>query len=208
MSTEDAQSDPPGSKSSSNAKTPHWLARAFRNPDNLPHFLAAAFTLVLAVFAIIAWKESRRGTRALEGQLREMREEQRPWVGIDVASASAKPGETLNALVTVKNAGKTPALNVHAVFRTGLLKFNSEDGVDECHGCSQSVLLPDANVNYVVPLAIPAEMAAKHAAPAIFGRVDYEDSSGSGYWTTVCRYYEIAFQLLASCPNGNAVGKK
>jgi hypothetical protein len=40
------------------------------------------------------------------------------------------------------------------------------------------------------------------------GRVDYEDSSGSGYWTKVCRYYETAFQLLVSCPNGNAVGKK
>jgi hypothetical protein len=57
-------------------------------------------------------------------------------------------------------------------------------------------------------LAIRAEMAAKHPAPAIFGRVDYEHSSGNRYWTTVCRYYEIAFQLLASCPNGNAVGRK
>ena len=144
----------------------------------------------------------------MEGQLREMREEQRPWVGIDIASMSAKTGETLNALATVKNVGKGPALNVRAVFRTGILKFNSEDGVDECHGCSRSVLLPDANINYVVQLAIPAEMAAKHPAPAIFGRVDYEDSSGNGYWTTVCRYYEIAFQLLASCSNGNAVGRK
>jgi hypothetical protein len=207
MSPEDGPSDP-GSKTSGKAKESSWLARSLRNPDNLPHFLAAAFTLVLAVFAIAAWIESQRGTRALEGQLKEMREQQRPWVGVDIASASAKPGDTLNALVTVKNAGKSPALKVHAVFRTGLLKFNSEDGVDECHGCSESVLLPEANVNYIVPLAIPAEMAAKHPAPAIFGRVDYEDSSGNGYWTTVCRYYEIAFQLLASCSNGNAVGRK
>ena len=51
-------------------------------------------------------------------------------------------------------------------------------------------------------------MAAKYPAPAIFGTVDYEDSSGNRYWTTFCRYYEIAFQLLASCPNGNVDGSK
>jgi hypothetical protein len=49
-----------------------WVAPSVRNPENFPHYLIAIFTLGLAIFAFFAWKESREGTRALQGQLTEL----------------------------------------------------------------------------------------------------------------------------------------
>lgn len=57
-----------------------------------PHYLIAAFTFGLGVFACCAWIESRRGTQALEGQLKIMREAQRPWVGIDDENPAIQAG--------------------------------------------------------------------------------------------------------------------
>jgi hypothetical protein len=59
-----------------------WVVPSIRNPDNFPHYLIAAFTLGLAIFALFAWIESRRGTQALEGQMTAMREDQRPYIWI------------------------------------------------------------------------------------------------------------------------------
>jgi hypothetical protein len=59
-----------------------WFRKSVNNPNNLPHYLAALFTLALAVFACYAWLESQRGTAALQGQLTAMQIDQRPlmWV--------------------------------------------------------------------------------------------------------------------------------
>lgn len=59
-----------------------WVTPSIKNPDNFPHYLISAFTLGLAVFAFFAWIESRHGTQALEGQLKSMQEDQRPYVWI------------------------------------------------------------------------------------------------------------------------------
>jgi hypothetical protein len=59
-----------------------WLARSLRNPDNLPTFLVAFFTFLLAVFAIFAWVETRQGTSALQDQLRVLRDDQRAWIAL------------------------------------------------------------------------------------------------------------------------------
>ncbi len=96
-----------------------WFARAFGNPDNFPGFLIGVFTLLLAIFAYYAWVESRRGTKALEGQLAVMRNDPRPWVslaGIAVPYdlAWTKEGAKLNLHFTIKNTGRTPALRAWA----------------------------------------------------------------------------------------------
>jgi hypothetical protein len=59
-----------------------WLRMSINNPHNLPHYLTTLFTLALAVFAFYAWRESRRGLGALEGQLTAMLLDERPllWV--------------------------------------------------------------------------------------------------------------------------------
>ena len=45
-----------------------------------PHWFGAFFTLLLAVFAILAWQESKRTTKALQGQLDVLKAEQRPYL--------------------------------------------------------------------------------------------------------------------------------
>jgi hypothetical protein len=173
-------------------KTPFWW---FGQRDPIARFTLWA-TIAAILLAFIAFN-----------QLREMQLENRPWVGFEVQSAGAKKGETLAALFTVKNAGKNPALKVHANFRAAYLKFNGEDGVGECGGCSTSLLLPGADIKYFA--SIPSDMTDyKQSAPAIFGRVDYEDASGTRYWTTICRYYEVAFSNLSSCLKGDGAGKE
>jgi hypothetical protein len=58
-----------------------WLFSSLKDPHNFPHFLVAGFTLLLAVFAYYAWTESKRGTEALQGQLKAMLSGQRPYLG-------------------------------------------------------------------------------------------------------------------------------
>jgi hypothetical protein len=91
-----------------------WLARSLRNPDNLPAFLVALFTFLLAVFAIFAWVETRLGTRALQDQLRVLRDDQRAWIALRGAEITrpAQRGETLEFEVIYENTGKQPAFNV------------------------------------------------------------------------------------------------
>jgi len=54
---------------------------SLRNTHNLPHFLVFVATLLLGVFAYMAWDESKRGTGALQGQLKAMQAGQRPYIG-------------------------------------------------------------------------------------------------------------------------------
>ncbi len=166
-----------------------WLGQ--RDPVARFTFYVAIATLLLATIAI--------------NQLREMQAQNRPWVGFEVVSSGAKRGENLTAMFIDKNAGRSPALKVHASFKTAYLKFNSEDGVSECKACSSSLLLPGADAKYVA--SITGDMTDyKQSAPAIFGRADYEDADGDKYWTTICRYYEVAFSNLAACSQGDDAG--
>ncbi len=169
-----------------------WLCSLFCNDQRL----AAYSTLALAIGTVyLALSASR--------QISLMKEDQRPWVGFEIMSASSvKPGEALNAVIAVKNAGKAPALNVRARFRTD--RLDTKDYLDACvHECSKSILLPGASVPY--PAGIPANMYAG-ITPAIFGRVDYEDVHGNHYWTTMCRYYEKQFLGLSACSEGDDAG--
>src|ERR1019366_9899951 len=58
-----------------------WIRISVMNPDNLPVYLTAIFTAFLVVFAYYAWDEATRGTKAMQGQLEILKNDQRPWVG-------------------------------------------------------------------------------------------------------------------------------
>ena len=169
----------------------------------------ARFTLYAVIIAALAMTVAALQGWILFNQLSAMKNENRPWVGFEIHQLNAaKRGEPLTAIVTIKNVGKSPAMNVHAQFRVGDLTFTDKDGVEECRGCSNSFLLPGANAAYP-GITIPAEKTDyKTNAPAIFGRVDYEDEDGHGYWTTLCQYFEVAFSGLAACSAGNSAGNK
>jgi hypothetical protein len=144
-------------------------------------------------------------------QLREMWEENRPVVGFEIVqSNAAKPGEPLTALIAIKNAGKSTALNVHASIETKYLKHNSEDAVAECKACSHALLLPGLSAYFSPVMSREMTDYKKNnlSAPAFLGRVDYEDVAGRRYWTTTCRYYEIENNSLSSCAQGDNVGSQ
>ena len=74
-----------------------WFVLSLKDPHNLPHFLAFGSTLLLAVFAYLAWTESQRTTQALQGQLNAMLAGQRPYIGpgseLGVPEPRLKEGE-------------------------------------------------------------------------------------------------------------------
>jgi hypothetical protein len=73
-----------------------WLGRALKDTHNFPHFLVFVATVLLVVFACVAWREAqrstkvlqsqleeaRRSTEALQGQLKVMLAGQRPYIGV------------------------------------------------------------------------------------------------------------------------------
>ena len=67
----------PGQKEHS--KPVQWIIRIWQEPP-APHWAGATFTLVLALFALLAWRESTKTTQALQGQLDVLKAEQRPFV--------------------------------------------------------------------------------------------------------------------------------
>jgi hypothetical protein len=159
------------------------------------------FTLYLAILAALQ-------TLILYNQFSEMRVENRPWVGFELVSANnAKPGEKFSATFAVTNVGKSPALNVRAIFKIDF--WDTKDVPTECYACSHFFLLPGAIVTYSPEIS--EKMTSNHdiaTAPAILGRVDYEDSSGRRYWTTMCRYYDNIHFDLRGCLRGDDAGNE
>ncbi|MGE3783064.1 MAG: hypothetical protein AB7H71_10015, partial [Alphaproteobacteria bacterium] len=85
--------------------------------QHTPHYLIAFFTLFLVIFAYYAWDESSKGTIALQGQLTELRNQQRPWV----YAAAVQPAGRISLengmyfvplIVTIQNKGHLPAFSV------------------------------------------------------------------------------------------------
>jgi hypothetical protein len=68
-----------------------WLAKSIREPDNIPYYLTAIFTLALAILAYYAWNEAKGGTKALRGQLEAMQSDQRPWITVTEINVVGKP---------------------------------------------------------------------------------------------------------------------
>lgn len=101
-----------------------WLIQSISHPANFPHYLTAVFTLLLAIFAIFAWIESRKGTAALQAQsnaqqeqLSIMRAEQRPWLyATTIAIASpltyTANGATIHLDFVITNVGHSPATHM------------------------------------------------------------------------------------------------
>ena len=170
-----------------------------RSSSRFHQLIMSIATLVLAgATAYLAWNADK--------QIGLMKSDQRPWVGFEViSSTSARPGQDLDAVIAIKNVGRSPAMKAHASFRVD--RLDTTKPISECLACSESLLLPGAGASY--PVVIPGTMISTNGStPAIFGRVDYEDASGNGYWTTICRYWEVAFSGLAACSRGDDAGEK
>ncbi len=88
--------------------------------DHFPHYLTALFTLGLALFASFAYIESHRSTEALEGQLKAMKADERPFLWVsDVTQPTllTTPAEYSGQIrwhVFFENYGKGVAYHVFA----------------------------------------------------------------------------------------------
>jgi hypothetical protein len=72
--------------------TRQYIMASFRNPNNLPHYLIALFTLGLAIFACYAWVASRE-------QLKIMQDDQRPWAGSPIIIGCALYGSPFDTII-------------------------------------------------------------------------------------------------------------
>jgi len=85
---------------------PHFLCRAAHSiRDDLPHYLTALFTLLLAFFAYKAWNEATNNTR-------ELKDEQRPWVA-PVNIFVTPDGNGVAFIQIFKNVGHTPTKTLY-----------------------------------------------------------------------------------------------
>jgi hypothetical protein len=121
-----------------------WLSRVFCYPDNIPLHLTWIFTAFLALFAYNAWDEATHGTVALQGQLRTMQEDQRPWVG----APEITPHVDGNGIVTFthvfRNVGRSPALGLF-IYSALISETSKEwETLDPCEIAKKRVS-PDKN---------------------------------------------------------------
>ena len=88
-----------------------WAARSLR--IEFPHYLTAALTLFLAIFAYNAWDESKNSTKALNDQVITLQDGQRPWVGAPVIKYSTTLDGNASFIQTFKNVGHTPTKTLY-----------------------------------------------------------------------------------------------
>ena len=172
-----------------------------------PHWAIALFTLLLAIFAFLAWRESRATTLNLERQLIILQEEQRPWLA---GGFVGYPPDGPFQLQFV-NGGKSPALNV-AIFA----KVISGAFTDPPQ-LPKSRCTADCKIDgFVLLSGVPFQMVllrdqvavnpiAFRDVPAwIIGRADYEDTQGVKHSTGVCLFHRPESHDLVACPMLNS----
>jgi hypothetical protein len=103
-----------------------WISNSISNPENLPHYLTAIFTLALAIFAWYAWQESQRATSALQGQLLVLQTDDRPVLWVINTQGPIYRDETSQVVWgwQFANIGKSIAYNV--LFNT-YIKIGNEN---------------------------------------------------------------------------------
>lgn len=137
----------------------------------------------------------------------------RPWVGVDSVSASPlRPYEKLSVTATVRNTGRTPALNVAIVLNTSKTAGSgpSRPELNECSGCPESVLLPNSALAIDATGNDPAltpgtinRVTAGEETILLNGRIDYKDLAGQAHRTLVCLTYRPKTSSFSACPSGN-----
>jgi hypothetical protein len=188
------QSPPPPSKASGKSRAILcWLYRSVAAGHNVP--TTVAFTLLLAgvtlglVFFAYAFEESQKTTQALERQIQEMRDEQRPWVGLHSFPQPPLPkfNEDYVVQLSFANGGKTPAFKVRAIFTLRPLPAGTHPDIPpepcaetECGG--GELLMPNAPITekFGLPKDQMTGFAIRDVADGrsvlwLVGRIDYEE---------------------------------
>jgi hypothetical protein len=195
--TAEPQSPPPPSEASGKIRAfLCWLFRSIAVHHSVPQWATAGFTLLLAgvtlglaFFANYAFEESQRTTQALERQIQEMRDEQRPWVGLQSFPQPPLPrfNEDYVVQLSFANGGKAPAFKVRANFTLHPLPTGTHPDIPsepcpetECGGGELSI--PNAPITRKFGLPKDQmtgftihDVAEGRSVLWLVGRIDYEE---------------------------------
>jgi hypothetical protein len=114
--------------------------------------------------------------------------------------------------VNVRNAGRSPATSVRAVWNIVVQPIGNitSPDIEPCGKCEETVLLPNAAVSYAGAIDESTLTADKFNrirngddAIVLFGRIDYSDSSGSAHVTRACMIYAPKLSRFNACAQGN-----
>jgi hypothetical protein len=137
----------------------------------------------------------------------------RPWVGIDsIVVGTLQAGRKFISNVNVRNAGRSPATNVRATWNIAAPATVdiAAPEIEPCNSCAEAVLLPGAAAIYDVAMDESVLTADKFNrisngddSIALFGRIDYTDSSGGAHITRTCMTYVPKLSRFNACAQGN-----
>jgi hypothetical protein len=185
------QSPPSPSKASGKSRAFLWLYRSIAADHRVPHWPTVAFTLVALglVFFAYAFEESQITTQALERQIQEMRNEQRPWVGLQSFPQPPLPrlNEDYVVQLSFANGGKALAFKVRAIFTLRPLPAGTHPDIPP-EPCPETacgggeLLMPSAPITEKFGLPKDQmtgftihDVAEGRSVLWLVGRIDYEE---------------------------------
>lgn len=165
------------------------------------------------------------GIQTLNASIEDTRLDQRAWIGTTEYSVQIEVGKPLVAVVTLKNFGRTPAINLSgkAVFeptskgRTPSFNYAHDPTIQV------PVMLPNADhmASHVVTRSIQDPQVIRPLNQPLFdqlmrgdikliahGRIDYEDIFGGKHWTEWAAVFNTDNHTWSSLPVHNSIDTK
>jgi hypothetical protein len=152
--------------------------------------------------------EFRKQTKQLD---RQARLDERPWLQMQGGESFAQPvaGGNVNIVITISNAGKTAAREVHGIARVEKLRTDQAPSLrisGSVSDTSAGILFPGQPLKFAAPLLgdetgqqkpVPVQLTAEDVGDwnggkiylAVFGQVTYRDVFDVDHWTNYCTIY-------------------
>jgi hypothetical protein len=181
-----------------------WAKPSIKDANNLPHYLIAAFTFSLAIFACYAWIESRRGSTALEGQLKAMQADQRPYIWVTnklpTINLNIPQGETSGQVTIdweITNYGRGVAYKARIA---QFIKIGANNSYIVSYGASEQNpwgaegILPPGKINFFTVVSKPGITQDEFVGAAkidyaigVLSKFEYFDIYGTKFTDVVCQ---------------------
>lgn len=156
--------------------------------------------------------------RSLGATIDSFRLEQRAWLDVKIRpNTRPEAGKSLDIRITVKNNGRTPAVNIRSVtVRTAVFKRDSPNltlpkpTFKRTDYVSEGILAPDSThySDFVFPITSEdiSGIDTMQFRIYVFGRTDYEDVFKRSHWVTFCGFL-LPSGGFAICPEHNDMDK-
>jgi hypothetical protein len=174
-------------------------------------FVAAGAQAWIGMGALEQARDANRIAVAAQQQTRHfIVEAERPWLGVTrIPTVELK--RRIDIEVVFGNSGKTPAIDVEAIGKVGLLK-EEVDSAPQFPGpiprpVGPSVVFPGGvfNLKFRTSLS-PKEFQAVRSGALLLvvgGRVAYKDGVGREHYSDFCGIYQPVYKTFTWCRGGN-----